>query len=106
SFAIWVYSTGTKWSQTVTAQLEAMFKPLVDMNPQLQIKYFDLMLVLPSVVLIMWMGALYLAILLEARLVQETEGTVPAMRQQLNDLRMPDGVIWLFILSLLATFGG
>ncbi len=109
SLAIWVYSTGPKWTQVVMNHLETLFKPLMEMNPQVQIKYFDMMLVLPSVVLIMWMGALYLAIQLESRLITEgpqSPDESQSMRRQLNQLRLPDGVVWIFIASLLLAFGG
>jgi hypothetical protein len=109
SFAIWVYSTGSRWSTRVMENLEAIFKPLVTMNPQLEINYFEMMLVLPSLILILWMGSVYLSILLESRLTSALEGrengNKTAMRQQLGELRLPDMVIWLFIGSLLATFG-
>lgn len=118
AFIFWVYSTGPKWSQLVLTYLEALFKPLTEINPQVQINYFDLMLVLPSVILAMWLGALYVAILLESRLVADEkevaaiEGVEVApvaqttMRQQLRELRLPDAVIWVFIGGLLGAFGG
>lgn len=108
TFAFWVYLTGPKWSQTVLTYLEAMFKPLTDINPQMQIKYFELMLVLPSIVLILWMGSLYVAILLESRLSGELEKTetAPTMRQQLSEFRLHDAAVWAFVASLLGSFGG
>lgn len=112
----WVYSSGPKWSQHVLTALEGLFKPLVEINPQVKIDYFDLMLVLPSVILAMWLGAIYVAILLESRLVTDEKevaqiegaeaASVPTMRQQLRELRLPDAVIWLFIAGLLGAFGG
>lgn len=105
-FAFWVYLTGPKWSQSVLGYLEAMFKPLSEMNPQFQIKYFELMLVLPSIVMILWMGALYLSILLERRLSGEGDSEEPPMRRQLAEFRLPDAAVWIFIGSLLGSFGG
>lgn len=112
AFLFWVYSTGPKWSQLVLTYLEALFKPATQMNPQMQINYFTLMLMLPSVILTLWLGSLYVAILLESRLVNEGEKTadenqvpVLSMRRQLMELRMPDGVVWAFIVALLGAFG-
>lgn len=96
AFVLWVYSTGPKWSQLVLSGIETLLKPLSDMNPGIEAKYFDLMLQLPSFILMSWMGALYLAVLLE-------DGV---MRKQLAELRMPDACVWLFIASLLGAFGG
>jgi uncharacterized protein YybS (DUF2232 family) len=75
------------------------------------VNYFDLMLQLPSVVLILWMGAIYLAILLEDRLSMGAKSAevVPApsaMRAQLPVFRLPDVCVWIFIVSLLGAFGG
>jgi hypothetical protein len=117
AFIFWVYLAGPKWSQLVLTYLEALFKPLTQINSQVQINYFDLMLVLPSVILALWMGAIYLAILLESRLVNDEKevaamegvATAPAvvtMRGQLRELRLPDAVIWVFIAGLLGAFGG
>jgi uncharacterized protein YybS (DUF2232 family) len=114
SFILWVYSTGPKWSQVVLTYLEGMFKPVMQINPQMQINYFELMLVLPSIIWVLWMGALYVAILLESRLVNEgdqnanpeAEAQQVSMRRQLSELRLPDAVVWAFIVGLLGAFGG
>jgi|GEM_PF-2621171 len=108
SFLFWMSMTGPKWSAIVLTEVENLLKPLEVYNPGLQVKYFDLMLQLPSVVLMMWMASLYLAILLESRLVRE-EGSVKSeslMREQLKEFRVPDAVVWIFILALLGKFGG
>lgn len=108
AFVLWATTTGPKWSQTVLGWIEQMLKPLTEMNPGLEIKYFDLMLQLPSIILIMWMGALYLAVLLESRLLGEDETLstdAVNMRKQLGEFRLPDVCVWLFIASLLGAFG-
>ena len=113
AFAIWVYSTGPRWSQVVLTYLEDMTKKVAELNPQaqLQINFFEVMLVLPSVIVIMWIIAIYVAILLESRLVHEGNEGAPAnpssgMRAQLAELRLPDMAIWAFIAGLLAALGG
>lgn len=108
--ALWISRVGPKWSQTVQATLESLFKPLVSLNASLQINYADVMVQLPSVLLILWIVAIYLSVLLESRLnsvdPKPLDGGAPTMRQQLADLRLPDGVVWLFIGALLGAFGG
>lgn len=109
AFALWVSRTGPKWSAQITGVLEAMLKPLADLNPHLQINTHDVMVQLPSVIIILWMSALYLAVLLENRLMGG-EASLPAgrvsLRSQLAEVRVPDPVVWVFILSILGAFGG
>jgi hypothetical protein len=106
AFAFWISLTGPKWSQQILTFLETMLKPLADLNPHLQVNPYDLMLQLPSVVMLLWMGALYLAVLLENRLAGGLEPKHAAMRAQLGEFRLPDPVVWIFIASLLGAFGG
>ena len=110
SIALWVSRIGPKWTVMVQSTLESLLAPLSKINANIQINYADLMMQLPSIVLIMWMGAIYVAVLLEGRMMSmepgKPEPVLPSMRQQLLALRMPDAVVWLLILSLLGTFGG
>ncbi|MGZ3722070.1 MAG: DUF2232 domain-containing protein [Bdellovibrionales bacterium] len=109
AFAIWVFATGPNWSQTVLTGIENTLKPLGDLNSRLQVNSFDLMVQLPSIAIIMWMIAIYVAVLLEARLSTgdlATETKVPSLRPQLATFRLPDALVWIFIASILGTFGG
>lgn len=110
AFALWVWHVGSKWSQTLTTYMEEAFKPVVELNAGLQINYYDLMLQLPSIVIILWMIALYLSVLLERRLMG-SEASIylegrHSMRPQLSEVRMPDPVVWVFIAALLGALGG
>lgn len=104
AFLFWISMVGTKWSQIVLNLIEEVLKPIENYNPGLQIKYFDLMLQLPSVVLILWMAAIYLAVLLESRLLKENGKFFSV--EQLKGFRVPDVVVWAFIAALLGKFGG
>lgn len=107
AFALWVFYTGPKWSQQVLSRIENLLQPLTELNPQLQLNYFDLMLQLPSIVIILWMGAIYTALLLEKRLLNGgAPATSAAMREQLAEFRLPDAIVWMFIVALLGAFGG
>lgn len=105
--AAWISTIGSKWSSIVLTQLETFLKPLETYNPGLQLNYFDLLLQMPSVLLMTWMAALYLAILLESRMLRaEQPGLELPMRGQLKEFRVPDAAVWMFILALLGKFGG
>lgn len=109
AFALWVFAMGPNWSQLVLSSIETTLKPLAEINSRLQINYFDLMLQLPSVAVILWMISIYVAVLLEARLStgdMAVETKTPSLRPQLAQLRLPDACVWIFIASLLGTFGG
>ena len=110
AIALWVSRIGPKWTSMVQGSMESLLEPLAKINANIQINYADLMMQLPSIILIMWMGAIYVAVLLEGRLTSmepgKPEPVRPTMREQLLKLRMPDPVVWLFILSLLGAFGG
>ena len=107
-FVLWMSVTGPTWSQTMTTWLETLFKPLTTLNPNLTLNMSDLIAQLPSVVLILWLVTLYLAVLLESRLVQRDPESAQGstLRQQLFEIKMPDPVVWVFIAALLGAFGG
>lgn len=110
AFAIWVSRVGPNWSQRVSGFIESGLKPLMEVNPALQVNYHELMLQIPSIVVILWMASIYLAVLLEKRLMGSDAsrwlGEGSSMRKQLSEIRMPDVVIWIFIGALLGAFGG
>jgi hypothetical protein len=109
AFALWVSHMGPKWSGVILSSIETLVKPLVEINPRFEINPYDLMVQLPSVTILLWMAGLYLAVLLENRLLGgepvQLKGRV-SMRSQLAEFRLPDPVVWLFIASLLGAFGG
>jgi len=108
AFALWVSATGPNWSQAILSWLETALKPLTEMNPHFQVNMSDLMMQLPSIAVILWLIAMYVAILLETRLLTADMApeTAKSLRPQLSLLRLPDAVVWVFIASLLGTFGG
>lgn len=113
AMALWVSRVGPKWSTILQSSLETLLQPLTQINSSLKINYADLVYQIPSIVLVLWMAAIYLAVLLEGRLNSQEgpkkdvmESGFPSMRRQLSDLRMPDAVVWIFILALLGAFGG
>lgn len=112
AFALWVFYSGPKWSQIVRAQLEAALKPVMELNPRFQVDVSDLMLQLPSVALIAWAIAIYLSVLLERRSNETTSAptnvatsSIPSLRPQLIQFKVPDACVWILILALLGAFG-
>lgn len=122
AFALWVSRIGPKWSMEVHNAVDSVIKQLSAVNPGIPPNYSELVVqVIPSAVLVLWISALYLAVLLEGRLSPsiKTNGgdaalapkvvegeRILTMREQLGELRMPDAVVWLFILALLGAFSG
>jgi ABC-type uncharacterized transport system fused permease/ATPase subunit len=109
AFAVWMAQAGPKWSQQILSFLDGLLKPLADINPHLQVSSSDLMLQLPSVIVLLWIGAIYLSVLLERFLLGGEHQLPPgrvSMRAQLGEFRLPDPVVWLFIAALLGSFGG
>lgn len=116
AFALWVSRIGPRWSTEMQSAVNAVVQPLSAVNPNIPANYADLIIqVMPSAVLVLWISALYLAVLLEGRLLPASKSraeSAPAdgghvsMRAQLSELRMHDAVVWLFIVCLLGAFGG
>ena len=106
-FALWVSRAGQKWDQAIIQFLESSLRPLSALSPQFQINYHDLFVQLPSIILILWASALYLAVFLEVRLNggQPTSAHSAEMRASLAEFRLPDPVVWTFTLALLGAFG-
>jgi hypothetical protein len=98
AFALWVYYSGPKWSAILRTGIEALLKPVFEMNAHFQLDLNELLLQLPSIVLISWMVSLYLSVLLEKL-------EVSTLRPQLGTFKAPDVFVWLMIGSLLGTFG-
>ena len=98
-FALWIFLFGPGWTLAVQSLLEDGFKPVAELNPNLQLNYASILGQLPSIVLILWLGALYLALLLEGRL-----GGTKTYRTQLAEFRLPDAGVWVFIAALLGAF--
>jgi hypothetical protein len=102
AFAVWVAKVGNSWIQLLVASIETTMKPVAELNPQWQINYTDIAIQLPSIVLILWLGSLYLAVAFEKRLGSERS----VLRAELSDFRLPLPVVWMFMLALLGAFGG
>lgn len=104
SFALWVVSVGSKWSQVLQDSIETSLKPVKELYPNLPINYAEIVSQLPSLVLIYGILALFISILAESRFNDGKRP--PMMRPQLEVFRAPDVCVWIFIGSLLGTFGG
>lgn len=106
-FAFWVFSVGPAWQQTVLTFLQGALDPLLQINTNIKIEARDVMSQLPSLAVISWMVALYVAVLLEPRLTAPSAKPLPKsrFRKELPEIRVPDVVVWTFIISLLGAFG-
>ena len=102
-FALWVFYTGSKWSDVLLAHVDGLLKPVMELNPNLKVSVADVILQLPSVTVISWIIAIYVAVLLER---PQDNPKLPSLRSELNHLKLPDACVWLFIAALLGSFGG
>lgn len=106
-FAFWVYSVGPGWLEAITALGHQVLDPVLQINTSLNLDVKELVMQLPSVATILWIVTLYLSVLLEPRLTAPSKEPLPAsrFREELALVRAPDFMVWLFIGSLLGTFG-
>ena len=70
----------------------------------LEVPVDQLMLQLPSVVIILWMLAIYCGVLLEGRIRMGAHKPT-LFRSELFQFRAPSWIVWLFIACLLPSFG-
>ena len=105
--ALWISRTGAGWKEIILARLNEALKPAMDLAPSFQFSSNDIMLQLPSIVIVMWLGTLYLAVLLEKKAVVKSRHAQyeVSFREELSRIHMPSFVIWAFILALLGAFG-
>jgi hypothetical protein len=108
--AIWISQTGANWSQVLQDRLTEWLKPAVDLSPSLQLNAYDVLLQIPSIVIVVWLAVLYLAVLLERRLTppfkaEETPARNGKFLAELNSINLPTGVVWVFVLALAGAFG-
>ncbi len=104
AFALWVFYSGPKWSQILRTNIEAMVKPVIELNPRFQMDVNELILQLPSIAVIAWAVSIYLAVFLEkpSGLANVTQ---PPLRPQLKQFALPDACVWVFTAALLGAFG-
>lgn len=106
-FAIWVSITGPGWLPAIEGLVKEALDPVLKINPEFKVDIKNITMQLPSVAIIMWMVTIYLSVLLEPRLSAPAAEPVPAsrFRNELATLKLPDFVVWTFIVSLIGAFG-
>ena len=106
AFAFWLSTAGSNWHATLVQFVSELQKPVAEKLPNLVINPVELLAVAPSVILGLWMSSLCLAVWLERRLLHKVPGYTPRFKPNpLRGFRLPDAVIWLFIVSVLGRFG-
>ncbi len=103
-FALWASVLGPGWTKIFVGGIDSVvIKPLLTLNSEVKVTAQDIAGQLPSIVIMAWLGALYLAVALESRVWGR--GTPSSkLRTQLFEIKMPDAVVWVFILALLGSF--
>lgn len=114
--AIWISRMGGQWRDIIIARMDEWIKPALSMSPSIQVNTYDILLQIPSIVVVLWMAAIYLSVILERRTPSEDESDLyrakarqdrinGAFRPELDKINLPSPVIWVFILALLGAFG-
>lgn len=105
--ALWISRTGAAWKDLIQARLDEVLKPAMQLSPTLQFNTKDIFMQLPSIFIVLWLAALYLAVLLERRSVVRSRHAQyeTSFRDELATISIPNVFVWGFILSLLGAFG-
>lgn len=105
--ALWISRMGAQWKDLLQARLDEVLKPAMELTPSLQFNSSDILLQLPSIFIVLWLAALYLAVLLERRSVVRSRHAQyeTSFRDELAQIYIPNVFVWAFILALLGAFG-
>lgn len=101
-FALWVSHQGPTWQTRVINQVESYLAAIPGWAERVGIEAKDLLLQVPSLVVVVLTLGLFLALLFQRRVTAISGGRGPTHR--LNRFAVPDLFIWVFILSLAGTF--
>lgn len=103
-FAFWVSHQGAGWFDTLVVQIEQPIAQFLPANESLPLQIGDIIRRAPSLILMLYIFSLYLALVLEPRLLAMVRKK-PVIERKLLNFKVPSPFIWLFTLSLLGTFG-
>lgn len=88
----------------LVAQITALFEQSLK-SASLEIPATQLLSQTPSVIIILWMLALYCSVLMEGRIRIAGAPRPHVTRAEMFQFRAPEWVVWVFIASLLPAFG-
>lgn len=102
-FALWVARLGSGWLEYLTETVNGLMKPALAGSVAVQIEVSDIVKQLPSAVVVLLGLSLFVALLMEKRILAWAELNQSKGRD-LAEFRVPDFFIWPFILGLLFSF--
>lgn len=91
--------------QGLVKKASELLSPALSSQPQLGLTFEKVMGQAPSLIIILWMLAIYSAVILESRIRIQPQPH-SKMRQQLFNLKANGILIWIFIASLIPAFSG
>lgn len=103
AFAFWVSEAGSGWFSQVVAFIEPPLQEAMRLTQGIDLKVETLVIQAPSIAVILLMVALYVALLSERRMLKWL-GVKDQPKRQLSNFRLPDFVVWVFIVSMLGAF--
>lgn len=103
-FAFWISHQGAGWFEILVAQIEAPLLKVLPPDDSLTLQIGDIVRRAPSLILMLYVFSLYLALLFEGRILAALNRK-PIIERRLLQFKVPDFLIWIFIGSLLGTFG-
>lgn len=103
AMALWVGSIGRDWYGQLLTLMELPITQLTQLNADIQLTAEDLLMQVPSAIVILMLFGLYIAILFEKRTLRWV-GEKPSKKRNLTTFRVPDLLIWVFLAAMLGAF--
>lgn len=104
SIAVWMSRVGMQWASELHDRLVELLQPMAQLGSSLQINVDDIIAQLPSLAIIVWLAALYIAVVLEGR-VRPGQSKASFYRGAVDKVEVPHAVVWIFIAALAFAFG-
>lgn len=101
--SLWARTVGIPVPDLVSQNLEALISKVPQLSPQLLPQLDEVVVQLPSAILILMSVALWLGVLFGKKF-SVLQGDSPFAKLSLKDFNLPDAFIWAFIASLPGTF--
>ncbi len=106
--ALCISRMGAQWKDMIVARMDEWIKPALSISPSVQVNTYDILLQVPSIIIVLWMAAIYLSVILERRTPTENDGELSragTFRPELDKINLPNVIVWTFIIALLGAFG-
>ncbi len=103
AFTFWISQQGPAWAPKLLTGVEAYLKAVPGWTDNVKIETKDIVLQLPSAVVVVLIIGLFLSLLMQRR-VMMMMGLKTRTLYRLTSFRVPDAFIWFFLLGLFGAF--